>query len=93
MEPQYLLFQFSYIHEVIIHADDYLFLKDSVTGSKTGLVNTNRVDNDTISAFIYTISQETLLNVLSTITKLCLRETQTSKETNQGIRKFKFQLC
>ena len=51
MEPQYLLFQFSYIHEVIIHADDYLFLKDSVTGSKTGLVNTNRVDNDTISAF------------------------------------------
>ena len=38
MEPQYLLFQFSYIPEVIIHADDYLFLKDFFTGSKIGMV-------------------------------------------------------
>ena len=38
MEPQYYLFQFSYIQGVIIHADDYLFLKDFFTGSKTGMV-------------------------------------------------------
>ena len=56
-----LLFQFSYIPEMIIRADDYLFLKDLFTDSKTGVVNTNRMDDDTISAFIYTFSQENAL--------------------------------
>ena len=56
-----LLFQVSYIPEVIIRAGDYLFLKDLFSRPKSGLVNTNRMDEDTISAFIYTFSQKNAL--------------------------------
>ena len=56
-----LLFQVSYIPEVIIRAGDYLFLKDLFSRPESGLVNTNRMDDDTISAFIYTFSQKNAL--------------------------------
>ncbi|KAI6653420.1 Epoxide hydrolase 4-like [Oopsacas minuta] len=56
-----LLFQIPLLPELTLGADNYLSLKRTFHGTASGLINSHRMDDDSMQAFLYTFSQENAL--------------------------------